>query len=254
MESDSLYIDCRSEEQYANGTVKGALGAAFIKKPYGSGPQSSAKLSSYLASLKKAADKKKIIVFDEGEGMYACRMLWLLYGIDLNDAKILAMKFTDIPPEKMGAGSGQIEADSEAPVLKLKGVESLTNIQQSLTKLQIVDVRMPEEYDGILPRMINPELGSVCGRIPGSTNWDWRLLYDKDGHIKGKGELVSQIRATGIIPERPTLVYDFNGARSCTTALILSRCGYRQVSVYLGSWMEWRKTSLPKQNMRVWKG
>ncbi|MDH5657292.1 MAG: rhodanese-like domain-containing protein, partial [Spirochaetia bacterium] len=90
--------------------------------------------------------------------------------------------------------------------------------------------------------------------IPGSVNWDWRLLYGENGHIKSRQELVSQIRKIGIIQERPTLLYDFNGARSCSTALVLSRCGYKQISVYLGSWMEWRKSSLPKQNVQNWSG
>ena len=253
-DAGALYLDCRSEDQYEQGTVKGALGAAFIKKPFGSGPQSTQKLSGYLTALKKAVGEKRIVVFDEGEGMYACRMLWMLYGMDINDARILAMKYQEIPKELLGKGAGQIQEEPGASAVKLKGFETLSNIQQNLTKLQIVDVRMPEEYTGEIPRMINPEVGSVCGRIPGSVNWDWRLLYGIDGHIKGKGELVSQIRKTGIIPERPTLLYDFNGARSCTTALVLSRCGYRQISVYLGSWMEWRKTNLPKQNMQIWKG
>ena len=254
IEQDALLLDCRSEEQFNQSTVKGAYCASFIKKPFGSGPQSMNKLSGFLKNIQNIQKKRKVIVFDEGEGMYACRMLWLLNGIDITDAKILALKFSEIPEEFLGPGAGVIECETITAPLNIKGIVSISHIQKNLTKLQIVDVRMPEENDGELPRMVNPEPGSICGRIPGSVNWDWRLLYGTNGHIKSRQELVSQIRKIGIIQERPTLLYDFNGARSCSTALVLTRCGYKQISVYLGSWMEWRKSDLPKQNVRKWPG
>ncbi|MDH5657526.1 MAG: rhodanese-like domain-containing protein, partial [Spirochaetia bacterium] len=89
IEEDALILDCRSEDQYKKSTIKGAFSAAFIKKPYGSGPQSMIKLSGFLKSIQNLQNKKKVIVFDEGQGMYACRMLWLLFGIDIENAKIL---------------------------------------------------------------------------------------------------------------------------------------------------------------------
>jgi thiosulfate/3-mercaptopyruvate sulfurtransferase len=255
MDPDAVYLDCRSEEQYNLSSIRGAHGAAFIKKPFGSGPNSVMTLSNFLRSVKSIVkDGNQVVVFDEGEGMYASRMLWLLYGIGISQAKLLAIRFVDIAPEMLGEGAGQITAASETKSIEIKGTIPVSYVQKNLTKMQILDVRMPEEYQGSLPRMVNPEIGSVCGRIPGSINWDWRRLYGLDGHLKSKVEMISDIRSIGLIQERPTMIYDFNGARSCTTALVLTRCGYRDVNVYLGSWMEWRKTDLPKQNVRIWRG
>ncbi len=249
---NALLLDCRSEKQYDEATIRGARGAAFIKKPYGSGPQSLVKLAGYLQRLLEMAEGREIIVFDEGEGMYASRMMWLLFAAGYSSVRMYSSRFETISPDLLEKGTAQIEAPPAKGPLNLKGIVGITQVQQNLTRVQLLDVRTPEEYDGIIPRMSNFEPGSVCGRIPGSVNWDWRILYDTEGALKGKSDVIMDIRRIGLIPERPTVIYDFNGARACTTALVMSRCGYRQVSVYLGSWMEWRKSKLPKQNVNVW--
>lgn len=254
IEPDSLVLDCRSEEEFDKSTIKGAYGAGFVKKPYGSGPQSQKKLSDNIRAILKLAPKgKPVLCFDEGEGMYACRLAWLLHAAGLPHAKVFAQKFSEIDAKLLGKGNGQLPEEG-GDNIKLSGIVLMSTLQENLTRVQLIDARTPEEYEGIIPRLTKPELGSICGRIPGSINWDWRMLYGSDGHIKGKMDVLNEIRKIGLIQERPTVIYDYNGARSCSTGLILSRCGYRQVSVYLGSWMEWRKTALPKQNVRTWKG
>jgi thiosulfate/3-mercaptopyruvate sulfurtransferase len=251
LETGALYLDCRSEEQYKASTIRGAIGCGFAKKPYGSGASSLAKLGGFLADVKQAAEgKASIVCFDEGEGMYACRLAWILNGMGIG-ARVLSQKMESVPKEWLAAGTNQLESPpGKAPVIKT--LTSISQLQKDLTRVQLIDVRTTEEYDGRLPRMTNPDVGGICGRIPGSVHWDWLNLYDAEGKIRTREEIMFQIRDIGLIPERPTVLYDYNGARSCTTALVLTRCGYRQVSVYLGSWMEWRKTDLPKQNVRKW--
>ena len=252
-----LILDCRSEAQHDESTIRGASGAAFIKKPFGSGPQSQAKFSGYIGEVLRMIEEKKpaqVVVFDEGVGMYASRMAWTLIAAGYQDVKILDRKFSEIDSSLLGKGQGQIDAEPVKTPINFNGYVSINYLQENLTRVQILDVRTPEEYAGRIPRMQNPEPGSVCGRIPGSLNWDWRSLYTREGRLKDRAEIMYDIRKIGIIQERPTIIYDFNGARSATTALILSRCGYRQITIYPGSWMEWRKTRLPKQNMQIWNG
>lgn len=257
LDPDALYFDCRSEGLYAESTIQGAYGAAFAKKPFGSGPQSLSKLSGYLSGVIQAIENEKkssIVVFDEGAGMYASRLTWLLMGAGITDVKILYLRFSEIPGDYKGEGAGQISLDAHARAIKLKGIASVNQVKENLTRVQLIDARTPDEFEGRLPRMNNSESGDICGRIPGSVNWDWRNLYGPDGHLKDRFEIMEDVRRIGLIQERPTIIYDYNGARSATTALVLGRSGYRHVSVYLGSWMEWRKTRLPKQNMRIYAG
>jgi len=251
--SRDLLLDCRSEAQYAAGTLPGAYGAALVKKPIGSGPKSQEFLNGMVQSIKKLAkDKETVICFDEGQGMYASRMVWILRSAGLKNVMLLSKKFSDIPAQGLKAGPGQIEAE-ETPGRGSPGMIILiNNLQKELTRVQLIDARTPEEYEGELPRMISPEPGSMCGRIPGSINWDWRSLYNQDGVLRDKMDIIMDIKRMGFMQERPTVIYDFNGARSCTMALVMHCCGYRNISVYLGSWMEWRKSNLPKQNFHPW--
>ena len=251
---DSLLLDCRSVENYDTATLTGSVGVSLVKKPFGSGPRSLSLLSDLIGEIEKLAKgKSDVICFDEGQGMYACRMAWLLRSSGLKNVKVYAKKFQDISPEEIGKGSGSLQPESKGQVREVNGIVTVGYLQKNLVKVQLLDTRTPEEYNGVVPRMSNHIEGALCGRIPGSMNWDWRKLYGKDGYLREKLSIIGEIRKIGLIQERPTVIYDYNGARSCTTALVLSSCGYKHVSVYLGSWMEWQKTDLPKQNFRTWR-
>ena len=79
-------LDCRSDNQYRESTIKGALGASFAKKPFGSGPQSMAKLSGFIEDVRNRMQKHHgILIFDEGQGMYASRLGWLLHSAGIKD-------------------------------------------------------------------------------------------------------------------------------------------------------------------------
>ena len=55
-------LDCRSDNQYRESTIKGALGASFAKKPFGSGPQSMAKLSGFIEDVRNRMQKHSCLV------------------------------------------------------------------------------------------------------------------------------------------------------------------------------------------------
>lgn len=254
LEDNALLLDCRSEEAFAESTIRGAYSAAAIRKAHGSGPNSMLKLSGIVKSIQKIAtdDKKDIVVFDEGMGMFAGKMAWVLKSAGMKNVLILGRRYVDLDESELAPGREAIlEQELKSPV-PFRGIVPISYLQTNLTRIQLVDVRSPEEYDGILPRLVSPEVGSRCGRIPGAVNYDWRQIYDETGNLRSKVEVGRELRAAGLIPERPTILYDFNGARSSMMAFLFQECNYRHVDVFLGSWMEWRKTRLPAQNASVW--
>lgn len=246
-ETDFL-IDCRNQSSYEVETIINAYYCPFIKKAFGSDIESQKKMQGHIDAVieKINLDKKnRVVVFDEGMGMYASRMAYLLKGAGLKGIYLFEGKW---PLEgKKAKGVNIIEG---SPVKKIKPLSNVVDrafMEKNLTRVQIFDARTPEEYEGKIPRFTSPEPGSLCGRLPGSYSWDWRTLFNAEGMVIDKKLFNRRLKNYPFMPERATVIYDYNGARSCLLALMLAEVGYQEVYTYQGSWFEWRKTSLPKQ-------
>lgn len=254
IKDDDFIIDCRAQNLYEEGSFPEAYYFGFIKKAFGSDIESQKKMYGHLKGiidLIESSNKSRVVVFDEGMGMYAARMVYFLRAGGIKQAYILNQKWPfTIPDAKPGSKS------LEFPILDkpkpFPGIVDKSFMEKNLTKLQIFDTRTKEEYDGKLPRMSNPEPGTLCGRLPGAFLWDWRTLYTSEGDIIERSQFLKKLQTFPFMPERPTVLYDYNGARSCLPALMLKEVGYQEVYTYQGSWFEWRKSSLPKQAVSIY--
>ncbi|TGK21905.1 thiosulfate sulfurtransferase [Leptospira fluminis] len=246
-------IDCRSQVQFQESTLKGSCYFPFVKKAFASDPESFKKMLGPLdevIALAKKEGKSRIIVFDEGMGMFAARLTLLLRSAGFVHTYILDQKWP--VTGAMEKGAREFDFAPATKIRKLEGIVDKAFLEKNLTRLQIFDTRTPEEYDGKLPRLTAPEPGSLCGRLPGAFLWDWRMLYDASGELVDKTFFNKKLRAFPFMPERTTVIYDYNGARSSLLALMLKEVGYNDVNVYIGSWFEWRKSSLPKQAAAIY--
>ncbi|MCU0825362.1 MAG: rhodanese-like domain-containing protein [Leptospira sp.] len=252
IDAGDFLIDCRAQSAYEEETLEGAYYYPFIKKAFGSDPESQKKLYGPLLAVVQEFQKLKknrIIVFDEGMGMFATRAVYLLRSMGIKECYVFGQKW---PIEgKKEKGKLKFEpaiADKTKPI---EGVVDKAYMERNLTKLQIFDARTMDEYEGRLPRLTAPEDGTLCGRLPGAFLWDWRNLYDGEANLIDKTVFKKRLNGFPFMPERPTVIYDYNGARSCLLALMLKEAGYIDISTYQGSWFEWRKSSLPKQAVSI---
>lgn len=252
IEAGDFLIDCRSQSAYEEETLEGAYYYPFIKKAFGSDPESQKKLYGPLVAVVQEFQKSKktrIIVFDEGMGMFSSRFVYLLRSMGIKDSYVFGQKW---PIEgKKSKGTLKVEPPIADKTKPIEGVVDKAYMERNLTKLQIFDARTMDEYEGRLPRLTAPEDGTLCGRLPGAFLWDWRNLYDGDANLIEKTLFKKRLNGFPFMPERPTVIYDYNGARSCLLALMLKEAGYIDISTYQGSWFEWRKSSLPKQAVAV---
>lgn len=251
---DDFIIDCRLQASYEEETASGAHFFTFIKKAYGTDNESQKKMSGNIAGIMDLIEKSgcsRVIVFDEGMGMYASRMVYFLREAGFRETFLLGKKW---PFEGVKTAPGALAAEFEpsAKPLSMNGIADKAYMEKNLTRLQIFDTRTKEEYDGKLPRLNNPENGTLCGRLPGAFLWDWRTFFDMEGFIIEKAVFTRRLQGFPFMPERTTVLYDYNGARSCLPALMLKEVGYQDVKTYQGSWYEWRKTSLPKQAVSLY--
>jgi len=241
-------IDCRAQSAYEEETLDGAVYLGFAKKAFGSDPESQKKLYGPLSAVAQdiqAKNSPRVVVFDEGMGMFSSRLTYLLRGMGCKETYILAQKWPLTGKKTPGNRKPDYpNADKAKPI---EGVVDKAFMEKNLTKLQIFDARTLPEYEGRLPRLTQPEDGTLCGRLPGAFLWDWQSLYDSEGNLVDKAFFKKRLNSFPFMPERATVVYDYNGARSCLLALMLKESGFIEVYTYQGSWFEWRKSSLPKQ-------
>lgn len=250
---DDFLIDCRSQAQFEQETLTGAYYFPFIKKAFGSDAESQKKMLGPMLEIQKlysTSQKKRIVVFDEGMGMFASRMVFLLRELGIREVFMLGERWPVEGPKSKGTLVQEIPP--AAKLMKLEGIIDKAFLETNLTRMQIFDTRTKDEYDGKLPRLTNPEPGTLCGRLPGAFLWDWRTLYDSEGMLIDKTTFNKRLQGFPFMPERTTVLYDYNGARSCLLALMLRELGYQDVRTYQGSWFEWRKSSLPKQAVSIY--
>lgn len=251
IEPEDFIIDCRSQAAYEESTLKGAYHFPFVKKAYGSDADSEKKILGHVKGILDRIEsdgKSTVKVFDEGMGMFASKMVYLLRSVGVKEVYLLSKKFPFEGDFAPGTNVLEFEPLDKIPnTLKMTGVVNKGFMEKNLTRLQIFDTRTKEEYDGKIPRMTNPEPGTLCGRLPGAFLWDWTKLYNAEGFIVDRVTFTRRLQSFPFMPERTTVLYDYNGARSCLPALMLKEVGYQDVHTYQGSWFEWRRSSLPKQ-------
>ncbi len=255
-EKTDFIIDCRSQSAYEEETLKGAYSFPFIKKAFGSDPDSQKKMYGPLnaiLNLITQSKKTRVIVFDEGMGMFASRMLYFLRCAGIRESYMISSKWPLDGTTEKGKHYTELEA-AEKAVKPMPGIVDKAFIEKNLTRLQIFDSRTIDEYEGKLPRLTSPEQGTLCGRLPGAFLWDWQSFYDEDGIVISKEMFIKRLQSFPFMPERTTVLYDYNGARSCLCALMLKEVGYQDVNTYQGSWFEWRKSNLPKQAVSLYGG
>jgi len=116
-------------------------------------------------------------------------------------------------------------------------------IRDNLDKVNLVDVRSPQEFSGELmaPPHLLQESAMVPGHIPGAKNIPWsKTVREDDGAFKTTEELKELYQDEGVDLSKETVAYCRIGERSAHTWFVLHELlGVPKVRNYDGSWTEW---------------
>lgn len=98
----------------------------------------------------------------------------------------------------------------------------------------VIDARAEDRFKGLVEE---PRKGLRSGHIPGSVNLPYTDLL-RDGKMIEPRDLKNKLHS--IIPENKKLVFSCgSGITACVLALGAELAGYKNISVYDGSWTEW---------------
>jgi len=98
----------------------------------------------------------------------------------------------------------------------------------------ILDARSADRFYGRAPE---PRPGLRGGHMPGARSLPFDQLI-RGGHMKPTEELQSLLAAQAA-PDASVIASCGSGVTSCVIALAAQLAGYKEISVYDGSWAEW---------------
>ncbi|WP_106419822.1 sulfurtransferase [Salinicola tamaricis] len=231
-------------ESYRDGHVPGACFLDHRRLLAGSGdvPNDvpSPEALSALFSALGLTPETHVVAYDDEGGGWAGRLLWTLELIGhprysyLNGG-IHAWRADGHPVETTPSTPtpSDYQAEYLNPGVQIRREELLERLGSR--DLAIWDARSDAEYRGL--KGDNRKLG----HLPGAVNFDWLEVMDsqRDLRLRDYAELVAELEARGITPDKEIVTHCQSHHRSGLTWLAARALGYDKVRAYPGSWKEW---------------
>ena len=180
-----------------------------------------------------------IVVYDD-KGIYSsARVWWLFKAFGFNNIAVLnggfpEWKKANYKTEFMQNYEGELGDFEANPQLNyMKFFEDVVDASNNQTH-KIIDARSSGRFNCTTPE---PREGLRMGTIPNSVNLPFTDLLE-DGVLKSKKDLA---KAFYMVAEQdePIIFSCGSGLTACVLALGAELSGYKNISVYDGSWTEW---------------
>jgi thiosulfate/3-mercaptopyruvate sulfurtransferase len=186
-----------------------------------------------------------VVAYDDGDGLGAARLWWLLRHFGHDAVLVLDGGFS----AWQAAGKPVEDGPGEAPPRRAFEAHprrddclDLDGVQAALRggELHLLDARPPERWRGEV-EPIDP----LPGRIPGSLNAPG-VDNLRDGRFRPPAEL-RDYASLGILDGKPIAASCGSGVTACVTLLGLELAGIRRAKLYPGSYSEWLARGLPPE-------
>jgi thiosulfate/3-mercaptopyruvate sulfurtransferase len=183
-------------------------------------------------------DTKQVVAYDQGVGMYAARLWWMLRWLGHDAVAVL-----DGGLAKWSREARVVTADASEPRPAQFGIHRVTptvsasGVRASLHRhsLFLIDARAPERFRG----EVEP-LDAVAGHIPGAHNRPFTQNLEADGTFKHPAFLRAEFAALLGQASHETVVHQCgSGVSACHNILAMEVAGLPGTRLYPGSWSEW---------------
>jgi thiosulfate/3-mercaptopyruvate sulfurtransferase len=247
-------LDCRfdlarpawGEEQFAAGHLSGAhylhldrdLSSPITAKSGRHPLPDPNRLAQRLGELGVGNDSQ-VVLYDQGNGMYAARAWWLLRWLGHQRVAVLN---GGLAAWLQAGGSLTTESATVSPKnfvarVGVGTVVTTTEVEQLRTKPSelLVDARAPDRFAGQ-----NETIDPIAGHVPGAVNHAFAGNLTADGRFLSKDELRAAWLATlGRHAPSSVVAMCGSGVSACHNLLALEHAGLPGARLYAGSWSEW---------------
>lgn len=180
-----------------------------------------------------------VVAYDEGSGMYAARLWWLLRWMGHNSVAVLDGGFAKWTAEGRQTKSGD-EHNAPREFSGAPRADATVNADKvaqvaGKSDWSVIDARAPERYRGD----VEP-IDRVGGHIPGAVNRFFKSNLTDEGVFRSPEELKQQLGdATHHVSPDHIVCYCGSGVTACHNLLALEHAGIHGAKLYPGSWSEW---------------
>ena len=252
---DVAVLDCRfdlarpawGDEAWAAGHVPGALRADLdrdlsspIGPKTGRHPLPDPAAFASRASAWGIDERVQVVVYDQGNGMYAARAWWLFRWLGHRAVAVLDGGFAawtaagqpvssdagGRPPRRFVACPDRGATVDAAFVAAQRG---------NAAGMRLVDGRGADRYAGQ-----NETIDPVAGHVPGAVNHPFARNVDASGRMRPAAELRAEwLQTLGGVPPTTMVAMCGSGVSACHNLLALEHAGLGGARLYPGSWSEW---------------
>jgi thiosulfate/3-mercaptopyruvate sulfurtransferase len=182
----------------------------------------------------------QVVVYDQGAGMYASRLWWMLRWLGHDAVAVLDGGIAKWTAERRATASGHDETRQHrrftgAPRAAMTvGVDDVAAFR-GRADWRLVDARAPERYRGE-----TETVDRKAGHIPGAANHFFKWNVNDTGTFRSPEDLRERLQKTlGDISPRHVICYCGSGVTACHNLLALEHAGLSGARLYPGSWSEW---------------
>lgn len=181
----------------------------------------------------------EIVAYDDGNGMYAARLWWMLRWLGHDGVAVLngglgrwqrlGLPLTgDVPRPAPGDFRPRPRPDMVAAIEDVATIATDPNAR-------LLDARGPERYRGE-----TEPIDRVAGHVPGARNQPYSDSLGQDGRLLPATELRALLAGglAGIAAER-TVAMCGSGVSACHLLLAMEHAGLGGARLYPGSWSQW---------------
>jgi len=184
-----------------------------------------------------------VIAYDNGGGIWAARLWWMLRAISVPaavlDGGLAAWEAAGRPVASGEEAAPEPAGTPVTPVVRpgmWTSVDEVAAISRGEQPGALVCALPAGGFDGSAPTRY-----SRRGHIPGSRSLPGRDLLDSAGRVLPDAELAAKVGAVLDVADAPVVLYCGGGISAAGAALALTLLGRDDVSLYDGSLEEWSK-------------
>ena len=181
----------------------------------------------------------EVIAYDDGNGMYAARLWWMLRWLGHEEVAVLdgglrRWEQLGLPLDE-GVPAHPPGNFVARPRMRCTADAAEVAAAMDDPSVRILDARAPERYRGEAE-----PIDALAGHVPGARNHPFTRNLDAQGRMLPPDATGGAFTASlAGVPAERAIVMCGSGVSACHLLLALEHAGLRGARLYPGSWSEW---------------